>query len=51
LDPPFDFSVSRQDMDVILDQVAATLQRVPIWYLWRPLLRDIKDDMVLRHTS
>jgi hypothetical protein len=44
---PFDFSVSRQDMDVILDQLAATLQRVPIWYLWRPLLRDVKDDMVL----
>jgi predicted nucleic acid-binding protein len=36
-----------EDMDVILDQLAATLQRVPIWYLWRPLLRDIKDDMVL----
>jgi putative PIN family toxin of toxin-antitoxin system len=36
-----------EDMDVILDQLAATLQRVPIWYLWRPLVRDANDDMVL----
>ncbi|EIC23223.1 putative toxin-antitoxin system toxin component, PIN family [Thiorhodovibrio frisius] len=35
------------DMDVILDQLAAVMQRVPIWYLWRPLLRDANDDMVL----
>jgi predicted nucleic acid-binding protein len=35
------------DMDVILDQLAATLLRVPIWYLWRPRLRDRGDDMVL----
>ncbi len=35
------------DMEVILDQLAATLRPVPIWYLWRPLLRDANDDMVL----
>ncbi len=35
------------DMDVILDQLAAVLQQVPIWYLWRPQLRDANDDMVL----
>ncbi len=35
------------DMDVILDQLASVLQRVPIRYLWRPLLRDGDDDMVL----
>lgn len=35
------------DMDVILDQLAAMLRRVPIWYLWRPQLRDANDDMVL----
>ncbi|WP_242482307.1 PIN domain-containing protein [Thiocystis violacea] len=34
-------------MDVILDQLAAVLRRVPIWYLWRPQLRDANDDMVL----
>ena len=35
------------DMDVILDWLAATLRPVPIWYLWRPQLRDQNDDMVL----
>ncbi|EIC21273.1 putative toxin-antitoxin system toxin component, PIN family [Thiorhodovibrio frisius] len=35
------------DMDVILDQLAAVMQRAPIWYLWRPQLRDANDDMVL----
>lgn len=35
------------DMDIILDQLAAALQQVPIWYLWRPQLRDPNDDMVL----
>lgn len=35
------------DMDVILDQLAATVRQVPIWYLWRPWLRDRNDDMVL----
>ena len=35
------------DMDLILDQFAAVVQRVPIWYLWRPQLRDSNDDMVL----
>ena len=35
------------DIDVILDQLAATLRPVPIWYLWRPMLRDANDDMVL----
>ena len=35
------------DMEVILDQLAATLRPVPIWYLWRPLLRGANDDMVL----
>jgi predicted nucleic acid-binding protein len=35
------------DMDVVLDQLAATMRPVPIWYLWRPELRDRNDDMVL----
>ena len=34
-------------MDIILDQLAATMQQVPIWYLWRPQLSDRDDDMVL----
>lgn len=36
-----------EDMDAILDQLAATLLQVEIWYLWRPHLRDQDDDMVL----
>jgi predicted nucleic acid-binding protein len=36
-----------EDMDVILDQLAATMRRVAIWYLWRPRLTDRNDDMVL----
>lgn len=36
-----------EDMDVILDQLASVLRRAPIWYLWRPQLRDANDDMVL----
>jgi predicted nucleic acid-binding protein len=35
------------DMDTILDRLAATMQHVLIWYLWRPRLRDREDDMVL----
>ena len=36
-----------EDMDVILDQLAAAMRRVSIWYLWRPRLHDRNDDMVL----
>ena len=35
-----------EDVDVILDQVAASMQHVEIFYLWRPMLRDAGDDMV-----
>lgn len=35
------------DIEVILDQLAAVLTRVEIWFLWRPQLRDQGDDMVL----
>ncbi len=38
---------AREDMDIILDQLAATMRRVTVWYLWRPMLRDRNDDMVL----
>jgi predicted nucleic acid-binding protein len=38
---------SPDDIDAILDQLAALLVRVDIWYLWRPQLRDADDDMVL----
>jgi putative PIN family toxin of toxin-antitoxin system len=38
---------TEEDIDVILDHLAAVIQRVSIWYLWRPQLRDRDDDMVL----
>ena len=36
-----------QDIDDILDYVLSVANRQPIYYLWRPLLKDPKDDMVL----
>ncbi len=35
------------DMEIILDQLAASMQPVDLYFLWRPLLRDSEDDMVL----
>ena len=32
---------------VILDQLAASMEPVNLFFLWRPLLRDAEDDMVL----
>jgi hypothetical protein len=34
-------------MEIILDQLAAVVEHVSIWYLWRPRLKDSNDDMVL----
>ena len=39
--------MSLADVDIILDQIAASTQHVPLFFLWRPQLRDAKDDMVL----
>jgi putative PIN family toxin of toxin-antitoxin system len=38
--------LTSDDVDVILDQVAASMEHVEMFYLWRPLLRDPEDDMV-----
>jgi putative PIN family toxin of toxin-antitoxin system len=35
------------DVEIILDQLAASMQPVDLFFLWRPLLRDAEDDMVL----
>ena len=35
------------DIEIILDQLAASMQPVDLFFLWRPLLRDAEDDMVL----
>lgn len=38
---------SSRDIDSILDYVCAVARHRAVFYLWRPLLRDPKDDMVL----
>jgi len=39
--------LSSNDLADILDYVCATSQHQRIYYLWRPFLKDTKDDMVL----
>jgi putative PIN family toxin of toxin-antitoxin system len=39
--------LSAGDVDAILDFICAVARHREIYYLWRPLLRDPKDDMVL----
>lgn len=39
--------VSAEDVNVVLDYVAQAARHQAIFYLWRPLLRDAKDDLVL----
>lgn len=39
--------LSAQDVQDVLDAVATILEPVRLAYLWRPLLRDADDDMVL----
>ncbi|MEA3350998.1 MAG: putative toxin-antitoxin system toxin component, PIN family [Chloroflexota bacterium] len=40
-------SPSEQDVDDIIDYLCKIANRQKIFYLWRPFLRDPKDDMVL----
>jgi putative PIN family toxin of toxin-antitoxin system len=39
--------LSEQKINNLLDYICATSQHTKIYYLWRPHLRDPKDDMVL----
>lgn len=39
--------LSAADADIILDQIVAAMAPVDLCFLWRPLLRDSEDDMVL----
>ena len=39
--------LSVDDVEIILDQFASSMQPVDLFFLWRPLLRDAEDDMVL----
>jgi predicted nucleic acid-binding protein len=42
-----DLGLSEGDIDDILDYLSATASLREIFYLWRPVLRNPKDDMVL----
>ncbi|NLV44151.1 MAG: putative toxin-antitoxin system toxin component, PIN family [Candidatus Hydrogenedentes bacterium] len=39
--------LSEQDVDAVIDYLCAQAKLTEIYYLWRPLLKDPKDDMVL----
>ncbi len=39
--------LSAADADIILNQIAAAMAPVDLYFLWRALLRDSEDDMVL----
>jgi putative PIN family toxin of toxin-antitoxin system len=41
------FALNTQEIENILDYLALISSHHKIYYLWRPLLKDIKDDMVL----
>jgi putative PIN family toxin of toxin-antitoxin system len=41
------FSLSEQDIDDILNYIAAVAEKRDIFFLWRPYLKDPKDDLVL----
>lgn len=38
---------SLSDIEVVLDQLAASAERVDFHFLWRPQLTDVADEMVL----
>lgn len=42
-----DLGLSTADVSTVLDYLCGVGQTQAIFYLWRPLLRDPKDDMVL----
>ncbi len=42
-----EFALTARDIDNIIDYVCAVAQHRRVFYLWRPFLRDPKDDMVL----
>lgn len=40
-------SLSKEDIEAVLDYLCMIGSHHKIYYLWRPVLKDIKDDMVL----
>jgi len=45
--PESGIKVSASVVDAIISRIAMVAHKQPIYYLWRPLLPDPKDDMVL----
>lgn len=39
--------ITSEDVEIILDQLAASMTPIDLFFLWRPLLHDGADDMVL----
>lgn len=42
-----EIALTTRDIDTVLDYLCAIANRCAIFYLWRPFLKDPKDDMVL----
>lgn len=42
-----EIALTARDLDDVLDYICAIAQPREIYYLWRPLLKDPRDDMVL----
>lgn len=42
-----EIKLRKRDIDDILDYICSAAKRWKIFYLWRPFLKDPKDDMVL----
>jgi len=42
-----DIPLTEQEVDDVIDYICAVANRKKISYLWRPFLRDSRDDMVL----
>ncbi|MCY7375448.1 MAG: putative toxin-antitoxin system toxin component, PIN family [Pyrinomonadaceae bacterium] len=42
-----EIKLTKEDVEEILNYVFSTANRRQVYYLWRPFLRDPKDDMVL----
>lgn len=41
------FALQSEDLNAILDYLCSIASHHQIYYLWRPILKDVKDDMVL----
>ena len=40
-------ALSEQDIDIVIDYLCTIANQHKVFYLWRPFLKDLRDDMVL----